>query len=151
MAFHQPLVPVLPVARELLAKTKWTASKSTNPHDNPLRLLHPRAFGLDDDRRLNSVHIETSKKSDTSSKSPWKNALRGGNKEPAPTVLGPSTPLTAEPEQIEFEIPETKASEPPPGRRRVKSLFSGRNSRNNSKSRGPEKVELYPFLAFKNL
>jgi len=27
MAFHQPLVPVLPVARELLSKTKWIASK----------------------------------------------------------------------------------------------------------------------------
>ncbi|KAF7964514.1 hypothetical protein HWV62_6371, partial [Athelia sp. TMB] len=27
MAFHQPLVPVLPVARELLSKTRWIASK----------------------------------------------------------------------------------------------------------------------------
>ncbi|KAF9569300.1 hypothetical protein CPC08DRAFT_812902 [Agrocybe pediades] len=136
MAFHQPLVPVLPVARELLAKTKWTASKSSNPHDNPLRLLHPRAFGLDDDRRLNSVHMETTKKSESPSKSPWKNALRSGHKEPTPTVLGPSTPLTAEPEQMEFDVPEAKTPERPPGRRRVKSLFG---SRSNSKSRGPEK------------
>lgn len=28
MALHQPLIPVLPVARELLSKTKWIASKS---------------------------------------------------------------------------------------------------------------------------
>jgi len=27
MAFHQPLVPVLPVARELISKTKWVASR----------------------------------------------------------------------------------------------------------------------------
>lgn len=27
MALHQPLVPVLPVARELLSKTKWIAAK----------------------------------------------------------------------------------------------------------------------------
>ncbi|KAJ7179036.1 golgi-body localization protein domain-containing protein [Mycena filopes] len=31
MAFHQPLVPVLPVARELISKTKWIANK--NGHD----------------------------------------------------------------------------------------------------------------------
>lgn len=27
VAFHQPLVPVLPVARELFSKTKWIAGK----------------------------------------------------------------------------------------------------------------------------
>ena len=27
MALHQPLVPVLPVARELISKTKWIATK----------------------------------------------------------------------------------------------------------------------------
>ena len=33
MALHQPLVPVLPVARELLSKTKLTASKSSSQLD----------------------------------------------------------------------------------------------------------------------
>lgn len=28
MALHQPLIPVLPVARELFSKTKWIASRS---------------------------------------------------------------------------------------------------------------------------
>lgn len=28
MALHQPLIPVLPVAKELFSKTKWLASKS---------------------------------------------------------------------------------------------------------------------------
>ena len=27
MALHQPLIPVIPVARELFSKTKWIASK----------------------------------------------------------------------------------------------------------------------------
>jgi len=33
MAFHQPLVPVLPVARELFSKTKFIPSKSTSQND----------------------------------------------------------------------------------------------------------------------
>lgn len=33
MAFHQPLVPVLPVARELFSKTKLIASKNTSQND----------------------------------------------------------------------------------------------------------------------
>ncbi|KAF9008973.1 golgi-body localization protein domain-containing protein [Cyathus striatus] len=45
MALHQPLVPVLPVARELISKTKWTTSKSTPPHEHPLQLLHPKGKG----------------------------------------------------------------------------------------------------------
>ncbi|EMD40776.1 hypothetical protein CERSUDRAFT_111360 [Gelatoporia subvermispora B] len=35
MAFQQPLVPVLPVAREIISKTKWIATKSHRPHDTP--------------------------------------------------------------------------------------------------------------------
>lgn len=33
MAFHQPLVPVLPVARELFSKTKLIPSKNTSQND----------------------------------------------------------------------------------------------------------------------
>lgn len=33
MAFHQPLVPVLPVARELFSKTKLIPSKSASQND----------------------------------------------------------------------------------------------------------------------
>lgn len=31
MAFHQPLVPVLPVAREIISKTKWKTGKNKIP------------------------------------------------------------------------------------------------------------------------
>lgn len=38
MAFNQPLVPVLPVARELIAKTKWvSSSKGHSNHPGPLK------------------------------------------------------------------------------------------------------------------
>lgn len=57
MAFHQPLLPVLPVAKELLAKTKWTASKSgSQVHDSPFQMLHPRMMlTADDDMRLKAM------------------------------------------------------------------------------------------------
>lgn len=47
MAFQQPLVPVLPVARELISKTKWIASKSTAvaiEHGLPPKSAPPRAI-----------------------------------------------------------------------------------------------------------
>ena len=43
VAFQQPLVPVLPVARELITKTKWIASKKdTGHHDRPSRPSTPK-------------------------------------------------------------------------------------------------------------
>lgn len=133
MAFHQPLVPVLPVARELLSKTKWTASKTSNqPHDSPLRLLHPKIFATDDDRRLTMMQTETSRKHEGSSKSVWKNALRN-NKDPSSFT---SLPLTDEPESMESG--EGEDVEPAAGRKRVKSLFGSKNSRQASKTRAPK-------------
>ena len=137
MAFHQPLVPVLPVARELFSKTKWTSSKSSNqPHDNPLRLLHPRIFATDDDHRLNSIHIEPLKKPETPGKTSWRNPLKN-SKDAPPTLLTPH-PLTAEPESI---IEPDKPGSPERGtsRKRVKSLFS-KNSGLSSRNIGPDTV-----------
>ncbi|KAF9485263.1 hypothetical protein BDN70DRAFT_871269 [Pholiota conissans] len=131
MAFHQPLVPVLPVARELLAKTKWTASSKPQPHDSPLRLLHPRILATDDDQRINWTISEAARKTEISSKSSWRNALRHNKESPKLTSL----PLTDEPEQIDnTELPS--GSDRPTTRKRVKSLFS-KGSR--SKSRGADK------------
>ncbi|KAH9943489.1 golgi-body localization protein domain-containing protein [Epithele typhae] len=43
VAFQQPLVPVLPVARELITKTKWIASKKDAHHgDRPSRPSTPK-------------------------------------------------------------------------------------------------------------
>lgn len=135
MAFHQPLVPVLPVARELLAKTKWTASKTTQAHDSPLMLLHPQIFSIDDDRRLTRMQTDVGKKPE-GSKSGWRNALRANKDPPSFTSL----PLTAEPEPMESEGKGTM--DPTPGRKRVKSLFSNKNLRQSSKTRGSDKVSL---------
>ncbi|OBZ70295.1 hypothetical protein A0H81_09960 [Grifola frondosa] len=48
VAFQQPLVPVLPVARELITKTKWIASKGHQTHERhgrfgPTRILSSRS------------------------------------------------------------------------------------------------------------
>ncbi|KAI0939194.1 hypothetical protein AcV5_000680 [Taiwanofungus camphoratus] len=42
MAFQQPLVPVLPVARELITKTKWMSSKHHQHHEEQGRSSSPR-------------------------------------------------------------------------------------------------------------
>ena len=134
MAFHQPLVPVLPVARELLSKTRWTSSKSTNqPHDNPLRLLHPRIFATDDDHRLNSIHVEPLRKPETPPKTSWRNPLK--NSKDTPLVLT-SLPMTAEPEAM---IEPDNPGSPGTGRKRVKSLFS-KHAVLSSKDKGPNTV-----------
>ncbi|KAI0638130.1 golgi-body localization protein domain-containing protein [Trametes polyzona] len=44
VAFQQPLVPVLPVARELITKTKWIASKKDSGHDRPTRPSTPKVL-----------------------------------------------------------------------------------------------------------
>ncbi|KAI0750742.1 golgi-body localization protein domain-containing protein [Daedaleopsis nitida] len=41
VAFQQPLVPVLPVARELISKTKWITSKKDSSHERPSRPSRP--------------------------------------------------------------------------------------------------------------
>ena len=133
MALNQPLVPVLPVARELLSKTKWTASKS--PHDHPLRLLHPTILATDDDSRLNWIHGGTLKTIEGSSKHVHRNPFKTKKDSPVFT----ETPLTAEPEPLDVE---PQVSDPhPTTRKRVRSLF-GRSSRHSSKSRKNEKVSL---------
>ncbi|PPQ99072.1 hypothetical protein CVT24_003632 [Panaeolus cyanescens] len=128
MAFHQPLVPVLPVAKELLSKTKWTASKSNSVHDNPFRLLHPtQMLATDDDDRLNFLHTDPYRKD---GKSIWRNPLK--HKEEGPRLT--SKPLTTEPEI--FVEPEESGEHAPAGRKRVKSLFGNRSRRSTSRAQG---------------
>ncbi|KAF8812536.1 hypothetical protein BYT27DRAFT_7182979 [Phlegmacium glaucopus] len=130
MALNQPLVPVLPVARELLSKTKWTASKSgSQPHDHPLRLLHPSILAVDDDSRLDWIHGGTLKTIGGSSKhDPLK------TKKDSPIFT--ETPLTAEPESMNLghQTPIQSSDPRPTGRKRVKSLFS-KSSRHSSKGK----------------
>jgi len=134
MALNQPLVPVLPVARELLSKTKWTASKSGNqPHDHPLRLLHPTILAADDDSRLNWIHGGTLKTIEGSSKHVQSNPLKTKKGSPIFT----ETPLAAEPESMDLE-PQSSDSHAS-GRKRVKSLF-GKSSKHSSRGRKTDLV-----------
>jgi len=136
MALNQPLVPVLPVARELLSKTKWTASKTGNqPHDHPLILLHPSILATDDDSRLNWIHGGTLKTVEGSSRNAQRNPLK--TKKDSPVFA--ETPLTAEPESMYFE-PQSSDPHPSSSRRRVKSLFS-KSSRHSSKGRKTDKQQ----------
>ncbi|KAG6919728.1 hypothetical protein DXG01_001562 [Tephrocybe rancida] len=57
MAFQQPLLPVIPVARELISKTKWITSSSKtvaqfNVKGPPQKLGGARALSVDDDTKL---------------------------------------------------------------------------------------------------
>ena len=55
VAFQQPLVPVLPVARELITKTKWIASKKDSTHDRPNRPHTPRLLKAGTSKALDAA------------------------------------------------------------------------------------------------
>ena len=101
MAFNQPLLPVLPVARELISKTKWMSSRTAHAsQDNALRFLHPRFLTIDG-QQSNAALVE-----DLPSI-----GRHGGS-------LMSSLPLTAEPESMESELTEEQTTG-----ERVKRLF----------------------------
>ena len=131
MAFHQPLLPVLPVAKELLAKTKWTTTKSSQPHDSPLKMLHPRMMlTADDDTRLELMK-EVPKVTAGSSRV-WKNPLHRSKNENGSPLSTP--PVSIQPSLQSSNDPDEHPKRPE-SRNRVKSLFSRRRS--SSKSRQP--------------
>jgi len=132
MAFNQPLLPVLPVARELISKTKWKSSKSTHTlHESPLHFLHPRYFAIDANQS-NQALAEGSQ-SQTSSQ------VLPSVIDKDPPIIS-SLPLTAEPESMALYGNDTPG-ERPTTRKRVKILFSRRN-KSRSKSTGTTKVGL---------
>lgn len=127
MAFHQPLLPVLPVARELISKTKWIASSSkTAPQVDikgpPPKLPRAKVLSVDDNSKLELVH-----KSQPKSKSPhrgWRKAVRKKTEPPIPHIT--TLPLTDEPES--FEVEEEERPTRPASRKRMMSLFVRRPS-----------------------
>ncbi|KAJ6515787.1 golgi-body localization protein domain-containing protein [Mycena sanguinolenta] len=108
MAFHQPLVPVLPVARELISKTKWIANKSGQDLTSSPKPRKTITYAEDDGAE-----------SDRSSSSRWHRRKRGDTVQS--TVTGAA--VTAEPEE------ESR----PPSRNRKFTLF-GRTKSSNSAS-----------------
>ncbi|KAG5639269.1 hypothetical protein H0H81_004930 [Sphagnurus paluster] len=126
MAFQQPLLPVLPVARELISKTKWIPSSSrviaqVDTEGPPPRLGRARASG-DDDSKLALVQAK--------SKSPsrgWRKASRRKPEPPLPNIT--ALPLTDEPESLEHSESQPNQSM---GRKRVLSLFNRSVSKGNA-------------------
>ncbi|KAG6821618.1 hypothetical protein H0H93_000127 [Arthromyces matolae] len=102
MAFHQPLVPVLPVARELISKTKWIPSSSKTiaqiDGNGPVpKLPRARALSEDDDSKLARAQSMNRR---TNSKSPAQGWLKASARrlEPAPHIT--SLPFSDEPETV---------------------------------------------------
>lgn len=150
MAFHQPLLPVLPVAKELISKTRWT-SKTSSVHDSALKNLHPRILVADDDSRLEWLQNEGAKVEVGAStltsklwkKGPHKGHAMGKTDENSGPAHITSKPLSTEPDGIGSndgsaadQVPvvdiSTAYGKRPAGRKRVKSLFA----RSKSSKRG---------------
>jgi len=120
MAFNQPLLPVLPVARELIWKTKLMSSRTQHAsQDNALQFLHPRFFAIDG-QQSNAALTEAN--IDNSSNLPHNFNSRHGS-----SPLLSSLPLSAEPETMESDRTEERLT-----RKTVKNLF-GRKTRSGSK------------------
>lgn len=123
MAFHQPLLPVLPVARELLSKTKWIASSSKVPPQidlkgAPPKLPRAKVLSVDDDTKLDSARSKTER---ARSKSPHRGWRKGSRRkfEAATPASFTNLPLTDEPDSLAVD-----ESERPTSRKRLKSLFT---------------------------
>jgi hypothetical protein len=114
MAFHQPLLPVLPVAKELISKTKWTKG-GNQVHENLERLLHS-----DEDPRLDWME-EKKRTLPLVPNRGWRNGMRS-KIDLAPDVA-PALSTEAE------ALPKAEGST---GRKRVLSLFK-RGTKSGSK------------------
>jgi len=126
MAFHQPLLPVLPVARELLSKTKWIASSSKAPPQidykgPPPKLPRAKVLSVDDDTKLDLIQ----------SKAPHRGWRKGSGRRPeaAPPSLT-TVSLTDEPESLAVDEIPTRTN----SRKRLKTLFTRGPSKSNSMS-----------------
>lgn len=124
MAFHQPLLPVLPVARELISKTKWIASSSSKGPSQidskgpPPQLPRAKLLSEDDDTKLELVQDRTQR---ARSKSPHRGWRRGTSRklEAATPPSFTTFPLTDEPDSLTLDESEKSNS-----RKRLKSLFT---------------------------
>ncbi|KAJ6598956.1 golgi-body localization protein domain-containing protein [Mycena vulgaris] len=92
MAFHQPLVPVLPVARELISKTKWIANKSTAQDINAL-VSPPK---MSRTKAITQGAEEDGGDSDRSHSPRWRKSRK--RMDAPPPVIVPGAVLTNEPE-----------------------------------------------------
>ncbi|KAL0070669.1 Protein SABRE [Marasmius tenuissimus] len=137
MAFHQPLVPVLPVARELISKTKWIASKSgpTLPGPEPpaktTKLLKaPQRISHESDGEDTPRASQSSQTAFQNTH--WKKASRR-TREPAPIM---DATFTTEPGTFsgadDDDDSDHDAAVRPQNRKRMLSLFGRRTTSSRS-------------------
>ncbi|KAJ6628726.1 golgi-body localization protein domain-containing protein [Mycena sp. CBHHK59/15] len=120
MAFHQPLVPVLPVARELISKTKWIANKGTGQTDMqpaPPKMSRTKAISAAGD-------VDGEGVASTRTPSPHRGWRKPRRRDTPPPVVVLGTPFTNEPEE----------GSRPPSRNRMFSLFERRSKMSHSNS-----------------
>ncbi|KAK7060549.1 Protein SABRE [Paramarasmius palmivorus] len=133
MALHQPLVPVLPVARELISKTKWIASKGGhslvegNALPKPPRLktitsAQPESARSSEEATDENPSPDTPQDPQPRTGMRWKKTSRR-----APDAVFFTDKITAEPENY-----QSNTQIEPQGRHRVLSLFSRSSSRSGT-------------------
>ena len=130
IAFQQPLVPVLPVARELIAKTKWVHTKN-NHADSPKRIATPKQNGATHKESILPKRLRT-----FSMKPQRANTITPSVAPPMPSrgendlsALG----LVSEP--LPLDEDESSPEERRPGRRNILKVFAKRH-RSKSRARG---------------
>lgn len=129
MAFHQPLIPVFPVAKELIAKTKWV--KGGLYSDESTVVAQPRTrFANDVDVANNVLNLRAQRIPVKITKSDGYADSNDGS------LAAPAIPFTAEPEPIQQSISDGQPKQP--NRKRMLSLFK----RRNDGPRGKEDQEL---------
>ncbi|KAG6911191.1 hypothetical protein DXG01_003058 [Tephrocybe rancida] len=138
MAFQQPLLPVIPVARELISKTKWIPSSSKtvaqiDVKGPPPKLGRARALSEDDDTKL--VRAQSMKVA--RAKSPNRGWRKGSSRKlepPVPHIT--SLPFSDEPESFAQDstpaLEVEKSGRSVSGRKRMLSLFTRGTTKGSS-------------------
>lgn len=140
MAFHQPLVPVFPVARELIAKTKFIPSSSKHAPSDDTPTLGPAPTRPSN--RLKAISArQVSTPTLLTKESRWKKA--SGRKLPETTTT-PFTPyFTDEPESLDDDGTPTQPTRLA-SRNRMMSLFSRSSSSRTGSGKSDSSTSLTP-------
>lgn len=126
IVFHQSFIPVLPVARELISKTKWNpSSKGTEHQPSVPRLMRGKHENSD-------VKLLVRRRTRTPSPRRW---MKGSKRKPEPPPTSfTALPLTDEPEPLEPEEEPSGSANTSRARSRMLSLFSRASSRSRKSS-----------------
>lgn len=145
MAFNQPLIPVMPVARELLSKTKWINSKGSHV-DGPLqpKLVKAPTNLVEQNKGARRRSLSTTTLPPPRALSPgrrWKRTSHRDLEPHPPSYI--EAPFTAEPESLDTNIYQS-SSMASRSRSRMKTLFSRKSSRTTGSSNTSVAVSSFP-------